>query len=166
MEQSLHRVYRASKVCPPLPREPWCAISESRGFAGLGRCYNSSDERKRGTTYGSRHATLACLHTLNRCSLDGSRATDDRVLRLASRGSWPVSTRPVVHALRSDPSWVLTRIHLPLKVAACALSVQQQGDLARGRMASGSPIDHRVTRSYIPHIHTFDPPERPPTTIA
>lgn len=62
MEQSLHRVYRASKVRLPLPTEPWCAISESRGFAGLGRCCNSSDERKRGTTYGSRHATLACTH--------------------------------------------------------------------------------------------------------
>ena len=61
---------------------------------------------------------------------------------------------------------VLTRIHLPLTVAACALSVQQQTDLARGRMASGSPMEHRVTRAYIPHIHTFDPPERLPTATA
>jgi hypothetical protein len=67
---------------------------------------------------------------------------------------------------RLDPILDVTRIHLPLAVAASALSVQEEGDLSRGRMASGSPMEYRVTRSYIPYIHTPNPPGRPPTAIA
>ena len=78
----------------------------------------------------------------------------------------PVCSRPVIHAPRSEPSWLLTRIHLPLAVAACALSGQQQGDLSRGRVASTSLVEYRATRSYILYTHTPNPLGRPPAAIA
>lgn len=62
-----------------------------------------SDDEK----HGNRHATLACTHTLNRCSLDGSRASDDsdRVcdLRHAARGlsvygPWSTRCDPLLRA--------------------------------------------------------------------
>lgn len=86
MEQSLHRVYRAAEVSPPPPpKEPWCSVQfyycelARRGL----RVWAGSRVVKSTLTAAGMPRLLA---PLNRCSLDGL------ALRLASRGSWPVSS--------------------------------------------------------------------------
>ena len=120
-----------------------------------------SDDEK----HGNRHATLACTHTLNRCSLDGLRATgeNDRVcgLRHAARGMsvyGPWSTRSIrsfVRAYSHTPA-VGGGCMCPKRAAGTVTSLVVEWLLAR-RWDTGSR-----DLIYITYTHSTLPDDLPP----
>ena len=99
MEQSLHRVYRASEVPPPPPKEPWCSAQfTTLARRGL-RVWVEGGEKH---VNGSRHATLAC--TTKPLQVQSGRPCD---LRQAARGlsvygPWSTRLDPILHVTRID----------------------------------------------------------------